>query len=121
LTAPFIYEMYVQGGELKGISSNFAPPVTSFLPIAMLGGTVPVWWHLEFQKEVSPVGTPSVQLYWTKAFENPSCIASSTCVGGGGGASENKAILAVVPEPSTYALMVGGLIAVGAVARRRKQ
>ncbi len=32
----------------------------------------------------------------------------------------NDQLVAVVPEPSTYALMIGGLLAVGAIARRRR-
>lgn len=118
LTSPVVYEMYFQGGGLKGISTGFIAPVTSTLPIAELDGTTPVWWHMTFEKELSPVGTPSVQLYWTADYVDPICLFTKTCEGG---QSENKAILTVVPEPGTYALMLGGLVAVGVVARRRKQ
>lgn len=117
LSAPLVYEMYFMGGQLKGISTGFTAPVTSTLPIAELGGA-PVWWHTKFEKEDAPVGTPTVQLYWTANYVDPACIAAGTCEGGG---SANKAILTVVPEPATYALMFAGLLAVGAVARRRAQ
>lgn len=117
LSSPVIYEMYVQGGRLRGISSGFTAPVTSSASIASLGGTTPVWWHMAFEKELSPVGTPSVQLYWTEDSVNPICLFTGPkCTGGG---SEDRAILTVVPEPATYALMLGGLVAVGAFARRR--
>jgi hypothetical protein len=118
LSSPLVYEMYFLGGELKGISSGFTAPVTSTLPIAELGGTTPVWWHMTFEKAISPVGTPTVQLYWTAESVDPICLFTKTCEGGN---SENKAILTIVPEPGTYALMLGGLVAVGFVARRRKQ
>lgn len=118
LSSPLVYEMYFDSGELKGISSGFTAPVTSTLPIAELGGTTPVWWHMTFEKDASPVGTPTVQLYWTAEAVDPICLFRGTCVGGG---SENKAILTIVPEPATYALMLGGLVAVGALSRRRKQ
>jgi PEP-CTERM motif len=44
-------------------------------------------------------------------------LAAGTATGGGGIGTEVPAI----PEPSTYALMLGGLGAVGWMARRRRQ
>jgi len=116
-----IYQMYWTGARIDGVDSAFYAPVTPSNPASMAiagGGTYS--FHLRFEFLASPDGSPSVQLYHTEGSQNPICVLLQNC-SGEYGASENKAILTVVPEPSTYALMIGGLIAIGAFARRRQR
>ena len=86
--------------------------------MAIAGGGV-YSFHMRFEYLASPQGAPSVQLYYTVGSQNPICVLLENCKGSFG-QSENLAILTVVPEPATYALMIGGLLVVGAAARRRK-
>jgi hypothetical protein len=62
-----------------------------------------------------------VQLYFNAVGEGPDCIARGDC--SVFGASESTAILHLtpVPEPTTYAMLLGGLAVVGACVRRRRR
>ncbi len=116
-----IYQMYWNGNKIEGVDSAFYAPVTPSNPasMAIAGGGV-YSFHMRFEYLASPGGSPSVQLYYTEGSQNPICVLLQSCTGNYG-ASENLAILNVVPEPSTYALMIGGLLAIGAVSRRRRR
>ncbi|MBK6865790.1 MAG: PEP-CTERM sorting domain-containing protein [Ideonella sp.] len=114
-----IYQMYWNNG-IKGVESGFYAAVTptNAASMAIAGGGV-YSFHMRFEYLASPQGAPSVQLYYTEGSQNPICVLLENCKGSFG-QSENLAILTVVPEPATYALMIGGLLVVGAAARRRK-
>lgn len=119
-TAP-IYQMYWSGSKIQGVESGFYAPVTpSNAASKAIAGDGVYSFHMRFEYLPSPGGSPSVQLYYTEGSQNPMCVFFHSCTGNYG-TSENLAILNVVPEPSTYALMIGGLLAVGAVTRRRRR
>jgi hypothetical protein len=116
-----IYQMFWSGSAIKGVDSGFYAAVTPSNPASMaLAGGGLYSFHMRFEFVASPAGAPSVQLYFTEGSQNPICVLLKSC-SGNYGASENRAILTVVPEPASYALMLGGLIAVGAIVRRRRR
>jgi hypothetical protein len=115
-----VYQMFVDGGALKGVSTDFFLPVAPSTPAAQsIAGGGSTFFHLRFVKQVSPDGTPSVQLVHTDGYQDPICVFEGSCDGGVG---QVKAVLelTLVPEPQTYALMLAGLAAVGFAARRRR-
>lgn len=116
-----IYGMYWTGSTIGGVDSGFYAAVTPTLPasMAIAGGGV-YSFHMRFEHLDSPTGEPSVQLYYTEGSQNPVCVLLDNCTGDYG-TSDNLAVLVVVPEPATYSMMLGGLVALGAVARRRRR
>jgi hypothetical protein len=62
-----------------------------------------------------------VQLYHTDIFTNPVCLFTGQCAGGFGAEKAVLEITPAIPEPSTYALMLGGLAALAAAVRRRRR
>jgi hypothetical protein len=118
---PLVYEMFVGAtNQLEGVSTAFFAPVTASTPAASaLAGSA--YFHLAFLKESSPAGTPSVQLYHTDIFTNPVCLFTGSCKGGFGAEKAVLEITPAIPEPSTYALMLGGLAALAAAVRRRRR
>ena len=120
---PLVYEMFVgANNQLQGVSTAFFAPVAPSTPEALaIAGNGSAFFHLAFLKEVSPANTPSVQLYHTDIFTNPVCLFLGQCKGGVGAEKAILEIAPAIPEPSTYALMLGGLAALAAVARRRRR
>ena len=115
---PTVNAMYTAGGELRGVDSEFIGQFvsTKFNTV----GSDPVWFWLKFEHEIATGPNRSVvQLYFNGQGEGSSCLISKDCAVFG--ESHTKAILVLVPEPATYALMLGGLLAVGAIARRQKR
>lgn len=114
---PTVNEMYVSGGELRGVYSEFIGQFMS-TNFTHVGGT-PIWFWLRFEREIAVGPNRSVvQLYFNKVGEGSECLIRRDCEVWG--ESHEKAILILVPEPSTYALMAAGLLAVGFIARRRR-
>lgn len=114
---PTVNEMYVTGGELRGVYSEFIGHFVSTHFTNVDG--VPVWFWLRFERIIAEDENRSVvQLYFNKVGEGSACLITRDCAVWG--ESHEKAILILVPEPSTYALMAAGLVAVGFVARRRR-
>jgi hypothetical protein len=98
--------------ELAGVTSTF---IGSEQFTSSLGGNN--YFGIIFQG-------PSVQLLWSPYVDGaglPGC-GLSTVYGCGStvGSSSPQMTISPVPEPSTYALMLAGLGAVGFVARRRR-
>jgi len=120
---PLVYEMYVgANNQLQGVSTAFFSPVLPSTPQALaIAGNGSAYFHLAFLKEASPAGTPSVQLYHTDIFTNPVCLFTGQCTGGFGSEKAVLEITPAIPEPSTYALMLGGLAALAAAVRRRRR
>ena len=120
-----VYEMYVgANNQLQGVSTGFFAPVQASTAAAQaIAGSA--YFHLAFLKESSPASTPSVQLYHTDSFSNPLCLfpmpGQAACAGGFGAQKAVLEIAPAIPEPSTYALMLGGLAMLAAVARRRRR
>lgn len=116
-----VVNMYVDGGSLHGVESTFIGGFTSAYYNTVSG--TPVWFWLKFEKQIAVDDNLSVvQLYYNAVGEGPECISRGDC--SIFGASENTAILEltpVVPEPQTYAMMIAGLLGLGAVVRRRRQ
>lgn len=105
-------------------ASPFNPVLSTIAPAQYLGA--PAYFSLVF------AGGSNIQLYWFKNdpgtfSQNPQtyfdCGKFGTNVVGSNlcGQGSNAAVVtyAPVPEPSTYALLLAGLGAVGFVARRR--
>lgn len=114
-----VVNMYVDGGELHGVESTFIGGFTS-TQYNMVGST-PVWFWLKFEHQIATGPNLSVvQLYYNAVGEGPGCLDRGDC--SIFGASENTAILHLVPvpEPATYALMLGGLAMLGVYTRRRR-
>lgn len=114
-----VYEVYTNSTALKGVSTGFFAPVVPSGAAMSIAGGGSYYFDLKFLKELSPAGTPSVQLFNTFGLHDPACLSDGPlCIGG---ASSNKAIVVFspVPEPEAYALMLAGLGVVGFAARRR--
>lgn len=117
-SAPVV-NMYVDGGALHGVESTFIGGFTS-TTYNMVGQT-PVWFWLKFEHEIAQGPNLSVvQLYFNAVGEGPDCIVRGDC--SVFGASENKAILVLtpIPEPASYAMLLAGLVGLGAYFRRRQ-
>ena len=74
------------------------------------------WTQISFQGAAIPVGTTSVMLEINTAV-GPLLDGRANAVYVD---DINLAMTAAVPEPSSYALLLGGLAAIGAIARRRR-
>ena len=115
-----VVNMYVDGGSLHGVESTFIGGFTS-ANYNMVGST-PVWFWLKFEKEIAVGPNLSVvQLYFNAVGEGPDCLVRNDC--SISGKSEETAILHLtpIPEPSTYAMLLAGLVGLGAYARRRQR
>ena len=115
-----VVNMYVDGGSLHGVESTFIGGFTSAYYNTV--GVTPVWFWLKFEKQIAVGPNLSVvQLYYNAVGEGPDCIVRHDC--SIFGESESTAILHLtpIPEPQTVAMMIAGLLGVGAVVRRRRQ
>lgn len=116
----FVYQMYVDGGSLKGINTNFLDPVVPTLPAAKaIAGGGNAFFHLKFLKEVSPDNTPSVALYHTVGQQDPLCLFVAPYCEGGVGQEKALLVMTSVPEPSAAALLALGLGCLLLRSRRR--
>jgi hypothetical protein len=104
--------MYVDAShQLSGLNTNFLGPVLS-----AAGPAAGNYFDLVFQKA-------KVALYYTPdTTYNPGTCASGPLAIEGCGVSANIPTMTItpVPEPSTYALLLAGLGAVGWLAKRRR-
>ncbi|HKX44425.1 MAG TPA: PEP-CTERM sorting domain-containing protein [Burkholderiaceae bacterium] len=106
--------MYVDATthQVSGINTNFIGPVQS-----LAGPAQGNYFDLVFQQA-------KVALYYTPdTTYNPGTCASGPLALEGCGVSVNIPTMTItpVPEPSSYALLLAGLGAMGLVARRRRR
>ena len=102
------------GGKLSGVDTGFFDYFVSDLPIA--GGG-------KYSFSLLLFGGNLAQLIYASPQEtSPGCalfpVAGAEC---GFSANPAHGVFAPIPEPETFALLLAGLGAVGAVARRRRR
>lgn len=115
-TLPTVNAMYIDNHQLRGVDSEFIGHFQSANFHTVDGHEV--WFWLKFEHEIAVGDNRSiVQLYYNEVGEGSSCLVAQNCAVWG--QSENKAILTIVPEPSTYALMGAGLLTLFCLCRRR--
>lgn len=108
-----VYKMRVDDNQLTGVSTDFLGPVPAFASIA--GGGA-YYFDLKFFEAV----TENVQLFHTIGHTDPICAYTGTPEGCGFSATRPTMVLTAVPEPSTFALCLGGLVIGWRVRRRRR-
>lgn len=108
-----VYKMRVDSHQLTAVSSDFLGPEQGTVAIAG-GGTY--WFDLKFIEAVSN----NVQLYHTVGHTDPICAFTGTPAGCGVSANQPTITITAIPEPSIFALSLGGLALGWAVRRRRR-
>jgi PEP-CTERM motif len=123
-TAPVVYGMSINSTgagstQLLGANTGFFAPVKGQVAVAQAGG-LDYYFHLIVN------GNQAALMYTRDEFAGPGCVLS---IFGGADPAEcgfsvsapNITFTTAVPEPQTYALMLGGLAVLAAAARRRRQ
>lgn len=104
-------------------ASGVTPGVTSYVDQIATNGTL----HSHLALSVTPgaaAGAYAIQLQLTSdayASSDPFYLVFNRGLSGDAFEASVEAFAAPVPEPSTYALLLAGLVGVAAVARRRQQ
>lgn len=111
-----VFQMYIDAGQLAGVSTDFLGPKRATSSIAGSGAN---YFDLQFLEST----TNNVQLFHTPGSKNPGCAYvgspnySAAC---GYSANAPTMTLTLVPEPATFALVLAGLGAIGFTTRRRR-
>jgi PEP-CTERM motif len=113
-TAGVINSYVISNHQFTGINTNYFAPVT---------GTVPQAGSGDYGFSLVLYNNTLAQLeYFTPATQSTLCLPGSSanfC-----GFSANAAVGTItpaIPEPGTYALLAGGLVAIGFGVRRRRR
>ncbi len=127
-TIPLSMYVPVAGGDPTGINTNgtLGSVLSTTAGLAALTLSTNYFFDLQFVYNAT-TGNQEVRLFYTidNSLDPRGCAAlgqSAFCGVSGPGPNGGAVVMAIspIPEPSTYALMLAGLAAIGFVARRRR-
>lgn len=120
--APVVYGMSIASAgptstQLLGANTGFFAPVQGQVAVARAGG-FDYYFHLIVN------GNQAALMYTRDEFAGPGCVLpifgpADPAECGFSASAPNVTFTAAIPEPQTYALMLGGLAVLVAAARRR--